>query len=276
MRKGIVKKRAERPVVLSKAAVEFAQKNSANMLLAASVNAAGPMESAIFKALAINAEGEEIVPGKRLVPCVPKQYVIGAAKALQKGGIPEVSSWVAMEGIEVPTIAEIEAAAEVAHPKVRARLLAIKDHLLGATEEEIVARHGIRADYFARLYGSFRQFGIDAHYLQVVDSLRAVPKRPPQPRKPRVREERIVPPRPPVEPTVPVYPRASYEAPVEQLKALGLSSAKEMVDRLNARLMEGGGLPISVSDFPSSKRSFERLVRRWQMVMASVPEPLPS
>ncbi|MEY9562264.1 hypothetical protein [Sinorhizobium fredii] len=272
MRKGIVKKRAERPVVLSKAAVEFAQKNSANMLLAASVNAAGPMESAIFKALAINAEGEEIVPGKRLVPCVPKQYVVGAAKALQKGGIAEVSRWVATKGIEVPTIAEIEAATEAAHPKMKARLLAIKDHLLGATEGEIVVRYGIRADYFARLFASFRQFGIEAHYLQVVDGVRAVPKRPPQPRKPRVREERFIPPRPPVEPTVPVYPRAPCEAPVEQLRALGLSSVMEMVDRLNARLMEGGGLPISVSDFPSSKRSFERLVRRWQMVMASLPE----
>lgn len=269
MRKGAVKKRAERPLVLSKAAVEFAQKNSANMLLAASENAAGPMESAIFKALAINAEGEEIVPGKRLVPCVPKQYVTGAAKALQKGGIAEVSRWVAMKEIEVPTIAEIEAAAEVAHPKVKVRLLAIKDHLLGATEDEIVVRHGIRADYFARLYASFRQFGIDAHYLQVVDGLRAVPKRPSQPRKPRVRKERFIPPRAPVEPTVPVYPRAPYEAPVEELNALGLSTVMEMVDRLNARLMGGGGMPISVSDFPSSKRSFERLVRRWQMVMLS-------
>ena len=60
-----------------------------------------------------------------------------------------------------------------------------------------------------------------------------------------------------------VYPGKSYAVCPAVLSELGVESVKEFVERFNGLLRERGQFPVSQGDYPTSRRRFERLLKKW-------------
>ncbi|TLX16020.1 hypothetical protein [Rhizobium sp. MHM7A] len=72
---------------------------------------------------------------------------------------------------------------------------------------------------------------------------------------------------------IPTYPKREHPASDEELAAIGVSSVSELVQRVNDHLLSSNDFPISVGDFPSNKRLFDRLVARYERLGLNQQKP---
>lgn len=61
----------------------------------------------------------------------------------------------------------------------------------------------------------------------------------------------------------PAYPDRIYVPSLEETIGTGITSAEDLVHKMNARLRAAGRPPISVADFPICRSKFLRLLARW-------------
>lgn len=65
----------------------------------------------------------------------------------------------------------------------------------------------------------------------------------------------------------PRYPKRAYQALPEELEAYGAATTEEVVAEFNEFLRARKLHPVSVGDYPTTRKRFIRLCQRWQRLL---------